>query len=104
MKCCPACGQTLPLPLNISDLGLRGQQIKLFLRVHRAGQHGISAGDLVNYMYDDDPNGGPVDPKNVLSARISILNRRLKSIGKMIRAGTGSGGTNYVLKDLPQCK
>ena len=88
MRFCSACGQTLPPRI---DLGIRltsGQQ-RLVERVHRAGVEGILSTDLLDYMYGDDPNGGPETGKKALAVRICQLNKVLRKKGWCIRAPKG---------------
>lgn len=75
--------------------------LRIFESVRRAGKIGISSDRLVAILYDDDPNGGPENAKNVLSVRIVFLNKQLVMVKKRIRAPVGRGGPhNYVLEDI----
>jgi hypothetical protein len=99
-KCCPACGQTLPPKLKLA-IKLRASQMLIVERVHRAGKEGILSTDLTDYVYADDPDGGPEAARKVLASRIWIINNRLKHIGLHINAPVGTRApTAYVLEKL----
>lgn len=100
MKCCPTCGQTVPDELAPAKLTI--SQRRLVERVRRAGQHGIPSDKLFDYVYEDDPDGGPLSGMACLHVRIMYINRRLKNIGKRV-LGTPSGRNepgSYRLVDI----
>ena len=100
-KVCPCCGQTLP---DAFPDGVHLSPIKrrIVERVRRAGKNGILTDDLFDFVYADDPDGGPLSGKICLQAHVWQINRRLRVIGKVIRAPKGGNrrATSYVLKDL----
>lgn len=99
---CSCCGQTLPPDLPFG-LKLGAGQKRILDIVRRAGQHGINSADLFDKIYGDEADGGPLTGLNCLHVRIWHINRKLKTVGKVIRAGRGGracGTQNYVLKDL----
>ena len=77
---CKCCGQTLPSP-RPKDLQLPTGYALIFDRVHRAGKHGIHRQQLFDYLYGDDPNGGPNTGLSTLRSRICYLNRHLRKHG-----------------------
>ena len=102
MSECPCCGQTLPPELPFG-LKLAPQQQRLVERVRKAGRYGILSDVLFDFLYSDDPDGGPASGKVCLHTRIWQVNCKLREVGKVIRASRGGnigGATNYVLKDL----
>ena len=100
-KTCPCCGQTLPDELP-PDVKLSASQRRVVERVRRAGKYGILSTALFDFVYADDPDGGPLSGKVCLQVRIYQINKQLRKVGKVIRAPRGGGGEsrNYVLKDL----
>lgn len=102
MKCCPTCGQTLPekVPLGIKFTG--PIKPRLFARLHKAGKHGVHVAQLAEFLYGDDPNGGPIDPYNTISVHVIQMNHALKKDNLKI-ANTGRGrcaGGHYFLTKL----
>ena len=103
MKCCPACGQTLPPPFP-EGVVLRAGQRTIFEAILKAGKHGIASERLVAIRYGNDPSGGPENPKNAICSHITHINKLLKKAGKRIEGGRGGAGAFYVLKDISECK
>ena len=80
MKCCKACGQTLPPRLKLSVKLAPGAQ-RIVDRVHRAGSNGILSTELFDFIYGDDPEGGPNEGRQLairLSELVASLKMRLK--------------------------
>lgn len=92
--CCPSCGQFLP-PARPLGLRLSRGDEELLGHVRRAGVHGIPTQALFDRLYADDPDGGPLTGVKVLHVRVNTLNRRLRSVGKVIWARD----RRYVLMD-----
>lgn len=84
---------------------LAPSQQRIVDRVRRAGPNGIASDDLRDFVYADDPDGGPLWADATLHTRIWQINRKLKAINKVIRAprgGHGRGGPGfYTFRDLP---
>lgn len=104
---CPTCGQRLPSATALpKSVHLAPSQWRIVDRVRKAGPSGIASDDLLAFVYADDPNGGPLWAAATLHTRIWQINRKLKAIGKMIRAprgGHGRGGPGfYTFRDLPK--
>lgn len=98
---CPHCHQTLPDEPVLHGIVLRPATKRLFDAVKRAGPNGIYPPDLFELLYQEDPNGGPETGMKCLHARIWLLNRRLRKIGKEISSMRGRYGA-YVLRDYKQ--
>jgi len=100
VKPCPTCGQTLPPPCP--DVRLTPQQARIFERVRKAGKWGIRTDDLVAWLFADREDGGPDTAVKVLHNQVFHLNKRLKLLGKVVRAPKGSraGPSTYTLRDL----
>ncbi len=92
-RCCPTCGQRLPSqsPLPKQVHFSPGQQ-RIVDRVRRAGPNGIPSDELLSFVYADDPDGGPLWANATLHTRIWQINRKLRKIGKVIRAPRGGHG------------
>lgn len=94
---CAHCGQAVPARLTWDrDLGIlmcgadrlrMGRtRARLFDAVYRAGSAGVPIERLVDFLYGDDPNGGPLAASNVVQARIWLLNAELKRFAIKISA------------------
>lgn len=70
LKVCECCGHPIPRFNTLRGL-TRGQQ-KLFDALDKAGQRGLSRPALMDAVYGDDPNGGPlfVNTLNVQRAKM----------------------------------
>lgn len=103
MKCCPTCGQSLPI---VRKFGLKlGPSISRLLNiVQNAGPHGIPTDALFDRLYADDPDGGPLSGHKCLHTRIWLLNRKLRTKGKEIAAidksGNIGGAARYILRNV----
>lgn len=104
-KCCPACGQTLPVvrPYGL-QIGTRKQRILEI--VQKAGPHGIKTTALFERVYGQDQEGGPLGGNKTLHVHVNQLNKLLRRHHKVIR-GERCGGTgqyrdcgSYTLRDL----
>lgn len=78
-KICRCCGQTLPQPLPLLGLALRGNQQAILERVHRAGKNGVDRDTLLNYVYGNAVDT-PVDEVNTLAVQIVQLNKKLAGL------------------------
>lgn len=81
-KSCPACGY--PLPEAVWLNGLSGQKRRLGEIILRAGQRGIHFDILIDMLYGDDPEGGPLHARAVLKTVICRLNKQLVHFGVRI--------------------
>ncbi len=99
---CPCCGhrvidEMLPEGLQLSNL-----QRRIFSIVQRAGPSGIPADVLVERVYANDPNGGPLTARRSVYVTICKLNSKLLDYKMVLRANGGGHGSfgEYVLKRL----
>lgn len=94
---CQCCGQTLPV---LAPFGLRltAGERRIFERVARAGPHGIHVSELLDYVFAEDIDGGPLWAAKSLHTRIHYLNRKLRTKNKIISCR--SRHANYALRDL----
>lgn len=88
-KICKCCGQTLPPPV-VFDVHLSAGERDIFDNVHKAGRYGIETDRLMDRLYGDQENGGPLTGVRSLHVRIVMLNRKLKPEGYRI-GGTRNG-------------
>lgn len=89
---CACCGQTLPDDLP-DGLILRGKMRLLYDRVRRAGKNGIRADLLFEFMYGEDPNGGPDTGIKIIPVHVNHINSRLVKFNQRIigsRSGHGA--------------
>lgn len=97
MKCCHACGQTLPEE-GPSGLKLRGTKKVLFERVKKAGKNGIDSDVLFNYVWGNVPSS---PTKCTMHQHLSRLNSILVDFRLKIKgSGMGRGGMSYTLVKL----
>jgi hypothetical protein len=104
VKCCPACGQTLPEKPLLDGAYFTPHQSRIFEIVVRAGSSGIGSDDLFDALYRDDPDGGPLSGRKSMYTTIGALNRKLAHHGLRLRATPNGRRTawNYVLDKAEQ--
>lgn len=106
VKCCPACGQTLP-PLFDAGIKFKPAAQALIDIVWKAGKHGIATDQLFDKLYANDSDGGPASGMKTVHTRICYINKRLMTKGYRIQGehmGGNVGGINgmYVLKKISE--
>ena len=109
---CPCCGQPYPLEAGeltfidqyrlvsdgVTEVILTPKQYKILTGIR---QRTRTLDELVEWVYGDDPNGGPVSAKNVIAVQICRLNERLAPLG--IRAGAqrkGAWAPPYAIENV----
>lgn len=65
------------------------RQRRLVERVARADSAGIASDALLDYLYGDDPDGGPYTARKSMHVQISRINQHLRPYGLEIRASHG---------------
>jgi DNA-binding response OmpR family regulator len=81
---CPCCGHQTPTTIQITDLRevcrgrISGRVLALLIE---AKGRGITAKALVNLVYADDPDGGPLNATPSMKVIICRLRRNLKPFG-----------------------
>jgi hypothetical protein len=90
---CPACRRELPPEIPIT--GRKRQQLIECLRNYPNGR---TVPQLMDYVYADDPDGGP-EEHNIISVMVKHINSRITDYGWKIIATRGPGST-YHLKRL----
>ena len=98
---CPHCHQTLPREHALPDVYLTPGQRSIYERVRKAGAQGVPRNVLFDFLYDKDPNGGPLSERHCLYVRVNHLNRKIRKAGLEISANRpGNLGEvgNYVLR------
>lgn len=98
--CCPLCGSKLPphvvprdkLLSYIKSTGYVPKVLEVMLRQTVA----ISAYDLANIVYADDPNGGPEKSNIAVTFIIRRLNAQLRPLGWEV-SGKRPGSNGYLL-------
>ena len=95
---CKCCGQTLPRPLEFNGIKLSPMQKKLITRVQRAGKFGVTLKMLVDSVYSDDPDGGPLHAERSVHVQLCLANKRLAAAGMRMKADKRGGqGAFYTL-------
>ena len=98
-RVCHCCG----FPLADDELAwlFTRTQLKIYLAVARAGRAGKSIEALVDRVYGDRPDGGPLYARNCMSVLIhQKINPKLAPHGLKITAGRGREGVPYRLVTL----
>lgn len=100
-RICECCGQALPRDFLLvdSEILLRGNQRVIWEAVLKAGKYGIDRDRLFQLLYGHDPDGGP-ESRNILAVTVSVINRKIKKLGKRIEAPRGPGESTYTLRDV----
>ena len=96
-KQCPTCRQFLPLPMPLG-LRLNQRQRTIIEYVRKGGESGVTIDNLVDHVYQLDPNGGPTTARKCIYVAIHHLNKKLAAKGYAIRgrhAGQGSLGEYF---------
>lgn len=87
--CCTCKGTGL-----VDESQLRGHHRRL-LQIVRNAHHGITLPKLVDAVYADDPNGGPLYASTVVQQIIHRVNKRLFVSGWVIKATRLGRGAKY---------
>jgi hypothetical protein len=98
-KVCPTCG----FPLADHELSwlFRGKHREIFEYVAAAGTLGISIHQLVDKVYSDHPDGGPLYARNCVAVMVrQRINPKLEPYGLKITAGRGRDSRPYRLVPL----
>lgn len=92
MKCCPTCGRAFPPKIDVG--GKKRQLIFDYVARH---PEGVTVGQIMEYVYAEDPNGGP-ESSNVVAVQAWHINRYLETRGAPYRIrGRGGPGSIYRL-------
>ena len=94
---CKACGHPLPDDF-VPGLRLVGMQKRILEIVSKRTPAGVSARELVDLVYQDDPNGGPEAADVSVKTTICRLNKTLKEHGLRITGKRGSRSLGYILQ------
>jgi len=90
IKICPCCGQIIPPAIRMPEVKQRIYDV-----VRKS--HDITRRDLMNAVYADRYDGGPLSD-NVISVHIKQINERwLRPHGIQIK-GTGGPGSTYSIQ------
>ena len=89
---CPQCRRPFPPPLIVS-----GSVRQRLLDIIGNRPDGISIGDLVELVYADDPDGGPVTALRSVNVMIHKANAQLAAQGYQIKAIWLGRGARYRL-------
>jgi len=86
---CKTCGH----PIIADEVGivLTPLQRRIFNIVKAAGTAGLTARDIVEMVYSNDPAGGPISP-NVISVVCNQMNKRLAQFSLAVKGTPHRGG------------
>ena len=93
---CPCCGHPLPYE-PIKGMKMSRMEKRIFEIVQKRTPHGITSADLLDYVYAEDPNGGPEYPDISLKTTICRFNKKLGQFGYRIKAHPGRHSEGYTL-------
>jgi hypothetical protein len=96
---CASCGH--PVFSDAIAARLCGKQRRLYEVVQAAGARGLTASQIMNEIYADDPNGGP-ESSNIVSVMVRIVNLHLEHFGLAIRGQRGPGGFYRLATSTPE--
>ena len=86
-KCCPACGQVVPPTVMLPRLR---QRIYDYVA---ARPQGSPVNQIADYVYADDPDGGPENAAVCIRTQIYFINSKcLRALGLEIRGKSGPQG------------
>lgn len=98
MTCCPTCGQGIPggeAPIEaLTDAKVPKQQREILRILVGCYPRDIGVEALIEIIWGNDPDGGPLDPRSVINTQLCRLRPAILKYGWTIpRRGGGSG--NY---------
>jgi hypothetical protein len=86
LRCCPTCGRAFPPVVEVG--GKRRQAMFDYIASH---PEGVTVWQILDAVYADDPNGGPMT-HNVVSVMKWFINVRLERLGMSARIVSVRGG------------
>ena len=92
ITCCPGCGRPMPR----DDIALPPVKRRIYDIVSR--HPGISADQLCELVWADDPGGGPESGRKVIHVHVNQLNHRLAPFGVVVRGSLAAGYQLTVLR------
>jgi hypothetical protein len=99
VRICQCCG--FPLAQDEVAWLFRGKQRRIFEALARAGNAGLSREQLLDRVYWDDPEGGPLTARGVIAVMIcQQMNPKLEPFGLQIKGLSGRGSWPYRLTTL----
>ena len=87
VKVCECCGRPIPEIDVMSEL--TRTQGKILLALDKAGRVGVPLRTLVDRIYGDDPNGGPINAISCMRTMRSRMEPVLNKFGMRISSDRG---------------
>jgi hypothetical protein len=97
VRTCECCGH--PLPNDEVELALPHVKRRIFQAVKRAGRRGASIDMIMDYVYGDDPSGGP-ESTNVLHVHRGKMQPTLAKFGLKLTVDRPGPGASWTLEKL----
>lgn len=96
---CPCCGNWLPdgvvpreeLAGLLLAAGGNPTFARIVRRLARRPGHAVSGRDLADYLYRDDPDGGPLEAQEVISQIVCRHRNALRPYGWVLKSRAWSG-------------
>jgi hypothetical protein len=89
---CPCCHREIPGRELQVDAFTGGPIMRRILQKLQATRDPVPVRTLADFVYADDPNGGPEGAENSIRTTICRMNKRLRSDGWQIKGHKGRGG------------
>jgi DNA-binding response OmpR family regulator len=89
VKVCECCGH--PLPDIEVQLELTNHQSRIYVALQKAGKRGLTLDQLLEKVYRDDADGGPLTAKMSLQVARRRMQSRLAKFGLQITHTMGHG-------------
>ena len=94
VEVCSCCGH--PLPASGARASLTPMQRRMFDVVLRSGTAGITAPEIMNRLYEDDPDGG-AENQNIVPVMAKNIRQRIEKFGITLLGTRGHGSLFYVV-------
>lgn len=96
MVSCPCCGADMPSPVPLRALvfaPLTHSQRNVLEALISAHPRPSTKDALINAVWGLDPNGGPLDPLNVIAVHCHRINKAILPFGWRIQGDPGAGSS-----------
>jgi len=95
-KRCPTCNQVTPL-VRFNIRNSMSKRIYEFVSTH---PHGVTANDIFEMLWGDDPDGGPIEGTERVFIMINTLNQKLRPHDLIVNGTKHNGLKHYALRRI----